>query len=143
MCGGSVGGRGGGVGARITLFPPVCVLKLGKVLVGGCKSLSSSRMRWVFGERLESLLTGSQIDEVMVMDGGNKGLDVLSVVSDEAGMNHPSGASAHDAAQYQCFPPPSRRPVAVSLLRDFCTNRTKHKHSPAFRQRLRLCPCIF
>ena len=83
----------------------LCVLKLAKVLVGGCKSLSSSRMRWVFGERLESLLTGSQIDEVMVMDGGNKGLDVLSVVSDEAGMNHPSGAAEHDAALYQSFLP--------------------------------------
>lgn len=64
----------------------------------------------MFGERLESLLTGSQIDEVMVMDGGNKGLDVLSVVSDEAGMNHPSGAATHDAAQYRRSPPPSLRP---------------------------------
>lgn len=97
----------------------------------------------MFGERLESLLTGSQIDEVMVMDGGNKGLDVLSVVSDEAGMNHPSGAATHDAAQYRRSPPPSLRPVAVSSLRDFCTNRTKRKHSAAVRQRLRLCPCIF
>lgn len=97
----------------------------------------------MFGERLESLLTGSQIDEVMVMDGGNKGLDVLSVVSDEAGMNHPSGAAAHDAAQYGCFPPPSLRPVAAASLRDSCTNRTKHKHSAAFHQRLRLCLCIF
>lgn len=94
-----------------------CVLKLAKVLVGGCKSLSSSRMRWVFGERLESLLTGSRIDEVMVIDGGNKGLDVLSVVSDEAGMNHPSGAAEHDAAQYQSFPPRSPPPsLAPSVL---------------------------
>lgn len=71
----------------------------------------------MFGERLESLLTGSQIDEVMVMDGGNKGLDVLSVVSDEAGMNHPSGAAEHDAARYQSFPP--RSPplfLVVSIL---------------------------
>lgn len=67
----------------------------------------------MFGERLESLLTGSQIDEVMVMDGGNKGLDVLSVVSDEAGMNHPSGAAEHDAAQYQSFPPPSLVPSVL------------------------------
>lgn len=102
---------------------------------------------------LESLLTGSQIDEVMVMDGGNKGLDVLSVVSDEAGMNHPSGAAEHDAAQYRSFsnplsasvprPHPPPRPVAFSSLRDFSMNGTKPKHSAAFRQRLRLCPCIF
>lgn len=71
----------------------------------------------MFGERLESLLTGSRIDEVMVMDGGNKGLDVLSVVSDEAGMNHPSGAAEHDAAQYQSFPPSSPPPsLAPSVL---------------------------
>lgn len=72
----------------------------------------------MFGERLESLLTGSQIDEVMVMDGGNKGLDVLSVVSDEAGMNHPSGAAEHDAAQYQSFSRPALhlRPLAPSVL---------------------------
>lgn len=53
---------------------------------------------WRAGE-LESWLTGAQIDEVMVMDGGNKGLDVLSVARDEAGMNHPSGAAEHDSAQ--------------------------------------------
>lgn len=62
------------------------------MLVGGCKSLSSSMFRWVFGDCLRSKLTAAQIDEVMVMDGGNKGLDVLSVASDEASMNHPSGA---------------------------------------------------
>lgn len=47
----------------------------------------------MFGDWLESSLTGAQIDEVMVMDGSDKRLDVLSVVSDEAGMNHPSGAT--------------------------------------------------
>lgn len=67
----------------------------------------------MFGERMESLLTGSQIDEVMVMDGGNKGLDVLSVVSDEAGMNHPSGAAEHDTAQYRSFPPRSPPPSLI------------------------------
>lgn len=60
----------------------------------------------MFGDWLESWLTGAQTDEVMVMDGGNKGLDVLSVASDEAGMNHPSGAAAeHDAAQSPGLPP--------------------------------------
>lgn len=73
---------------------------------GGCKSLSGSTLRWVFGERLESWLTGAQIDEVIVMDGGNKGLDVLSVASDEAGMNHPSGAAEHDATPIPRAPPP-------------------------------------
>lgn len=51
------------------------------------------------------------------MDGGNKGLDVLSVVSDEAGMNHPSGAAEHDAARslgLPCSPPPSLHPF-ISL----------------------------
>ena len=75
------------------------------MLVGGCKSLSSSTLGWVFGDWLESWLTGAQIDEVMVIDGGNKGLDVLSVASDEAGMNHPSGAAEHDAAQSPGLPP--------------------------------------
>lgn len=85
--------------------------------MGGCKSLSSSTLRWVFGDWLESSLTGAQIDEVMVMDGGNKGLDVLSVVSDEAGMNHRSGAAEHDAARsldLPCTPPPSLHPF-ISL----------------------------
>lgn len=60
----------------------------------------------MFGDCLESCwLTGAQIDEVMVMDEGNKGLDVLSVASDEAGMNHPSGAAEHDAAQSPGLPP--------------------------------------
>lgn len=80
------------------------------MLVGGCKSLSGSTLGWVFGDWLESWLTGAQIDEVMVMDGGNKGLDVLSVASDEASMNHPSGAPEHDAAQSPgppvCHPAP-------------------------------------
>lgn len=72
----------------------VCVLKRERqrMLVGGCKSLSGSTLGWAFGDWLESWLTGAQIDEVMVMDGGNKGLDVLSVAGDEASMNHPSGA---------------------------------------------------
>ncbi|KAI3371458.1 hypothetical protein L3Q82_024054, partial [Scortum barcoo] len=48
------------------------------------KMVVSSTLGWVFGDWLESWLTGAQIDEVMVMDGGNKGLDVLSVASDEA-----------------------------------------------------------
>lgn len=72
----------------------------------------------MFGDCLESSLTGAQIDEVMVMDGSNKGRDVLSVVSDEAGMNHPSGAAEHDAAQSLGLPPrtppPSLRPF-ISL----------------------------
>ncbi len=84
------------------------------MLVGGCKSLSSSRLGWVFGDWLESWLTGAQIDEVMVMDGGNKGLDVLSVASDEAGMNHPSGAAERDAAQSLSLPP--RRPTPLPSL---------------------------
>jgi len=75
------------------------------MLVGGCKSLSSSTFGLVFGDWLESWLTGAQIDEVMVIDGGNKGLDVLSVASDEAGMNHPSGAAEHDTAQFPCRAP--------------------------------------
>lgn len=72
----------------------------------------------MFGDCLESSLTAAQIDEVMVMDGSNKGRDVLSVVSDEAGMNHPSGAAEHDAAQFLGLPPrtppPSLRPF-ISL----------------------------
>lgn len=93
----------------IALFLSVCVLEPEKVLVGGCKSLSSSVvLRWVFGDCLESPLTGAQIDEVMVMDGSNKGLDVLSVVSDEAGMNYPSGAGQRHAA------PPSPQPSALN-----------------------------
>lgn len=93
----------------IALFLSVCVLEPEKVLVGGCKSLSSSVvLRWAFGDCLESPLTGAQIDEVMVMDGSNKGLDVLSVVSDEAGMNYPSGAGQRHAA------PPSPQPSALN-----------------------------
>lgn len=53
-------------------------------------------VRGLAGE--ESWLTGPQIDEVIVMDGGNKGLDVLSVACDEAGMNHPSGAATQQEA---------------------------------------------
>lgn len=101
------------IAAHRSLFLSACVLELERVLVGGCKSLSSSALQWVFGDCLESPLTGAQIDEVMVMDGSNKGLDVLSVVSDEAGMNYPSGAAEHDAAQSlglpPCTPPPSLR----------------------------------
>lgn len=51
---------------------------------------------------------------MMVMDGSNKGLDVLSVASDEAGMNHPSGAAEHDAAQSP-RPPPCHPSVLLPL----------------------------
>lgn len=79
---------------------------------------------------LESLLTGAQIDEVMVIDGGNKGLDVLSVVGDEAGMNHPSGAAEHDAAQSLGLPagtaPPSLHPSIISIT--FALRLLPHHH---------------
>lgn len=80
------------------------------MLVGGCKSLSGSMFRWVFGDRLRSWLTAAQIDEVMVMDGGNKGLDVLSSASDEAGMNHPS----EDAERGAAPSPEPRHPTPAS-----------------------------
>lgn len=87
----------------------------------GCKSLSGSTLGWVFGDWLESWLTGAQIDEVMVIDGGNIGLDVLSVASDEAGMNHPSGAAEHDAAQFPGLPPLSVPSIPLSLcLLTYC-----------------------
>lgn len=35
----------------------------------------------------------------MVMDGGNKGLDVPSVIGDGVAMNHSSGDTEHDRAQ--------------------------------------------
>lgn len=77
------------------------------MLVGGCKSLSGSMFRWVFGDWLRSWLTAARIDEVMVMDGGNKGLDVLSVARDEAGMNHPSEDAERGAARSRASPPNS------------------------------------
>lgn len=86
----------------------------------GCKSLSGSTLGWVFGDWLESWLRGAQIDEVMVIDGGNIGLDVLSVASDEAGMNHPSGAAEHDAAQSPGLPPCHPSPSPPSLYLSAC-----------------------
>lgn len=79
----------------------------------------------------------------MVMDGSNKGLDVLSVASDEAGMNHPSGAAEHDAAQSPRPPPchPSRLCPSIPLSFCFvplpslhgeyalCTSSSKHSTS--------------
>ena len=53
----------------------------------------------------------------MVIDGGNKGLDVLSVASDEAGMNHPSGAAEHDDAQ--SLGPSTLTPNSNSVPRSF------------------------
>lgn len=101
------------------------------VLVGGCKSLSGSMLGWVFGDRLESWLTGAQIDEVMVMDGGNKGLDVLSVASDEAGMNHPSGAAEHDAAQSLGLPPRHHTPPPSLHSSSLCLETHQHYEEAA------------
>lgn len=56
----------------------------------------------------------------MVMDGSNKGLDVLSVASDEAGMNHPSGAAEHDAAQSPRPPPCHISRLCPSIPLSFC-----------------------
>lgn len=124
------------------------------VSVGGCKSLSGSALGWVFGDWLESWLTGAQIDEVMVMDGGNKGLDVLSVASDEDGMNHPSGAGEHDAAQSPGLPrrhpaPPLSLHRLIFLLCDLQSlrsdcwlNRAKSKHSTVCHYCINLCRCI-
>lgn len=94
--------------------------------MGGCKSLSGSALGWVFGDWLESWLTGAQTDEVMVMDEGNKGLDVLSVASDEAGMNHPSGAAEHDAAQSLGLPPCHPAPPLSLHSLSFCLVTYQH-----------------